>query len=363
MSPSCLKLATIVPPLLSGHALVDAVGASGGLLTAWDGSCFSLASQRVGRFSLTVELVSSVDDLRVFVTNVYAPCVAAVRDAFFEEMLQLVPHCSGAWLLAGDFNIARRPDERNNDLFDASLASAFNVVLDHLLLQELPLLDRKYTWSSMREQPTLVRLDWAFINLAWATELCDSTLCSAVRDTSDHVPLVLSATSSVPISPLFRYEKGWAFYDDYRALVENVWQRPCNQVFDPVLRLSKKLKWVRAESKKLARSRFRPDAVILSCRNVIDLLDRLEEIRWLSAAESMLRALVKTQLAADLQIKSVYWRQRSATATSETKISGSSMRVHQPACARTRFRSCTMVAFLFTLTGPKRGSCLTFMPA
>jgi hypothetical protein len=288
------------------------VGASGGLLTAWDASYFNLASQRAGRFSLTVELVSTVDDLRAFVTNVYAPCVDADRDAFFDELLSLVPFCTGPWLLAGDFNITRAPDERNNDAFDAGLASAFNAVLDEMLLQELPLLDRKYTWSNMRDQPTLVRLDRAFINLPWASALCDSTLCSAVRETSDHVPLVLTATSAIPVSPLFRYEKGWAFYEDYCAMVAHVWQRPCNQVADPVLRLSKKLKWVRAESKKWARSRFRPDAVISSCRNVIDLIDRLEEVRWLSAGESLLRTLAKKQLATHLKIKSIYWRQRYA---------------------------------------------------
>ncbi|KAM0929135.1 hypothetical protein ACQ4PT_001812 [Festuca glaucescens] len=251
-----------------------------------------------------------VDDFRVFVTNVYTPCVDTDREEFFAELLSLAPLCDGSWLLAGDFNIARRPEERNNGTFDAGLASAFNAVLDRLLVQEMPLLDCKFTWSNMREQATMVRLDRAFINLAWSTVLCDSALCSAVRETSDHVPMIVSASPRVPSSPLFRYEKGWAFYDEYRSLVSRTSTHHCNQLADPMLRLSKKLKWVRAESTKWARSRFRPDVFISTCRAVSEFVDRLEESRWLSATESLLRTLVKKQLATHLKIKSLYWRQR-----------------------------------------------------
>jgi hypothetical protein len=48
-------------------------------------------------------------------------------------------------MIAGDFNIVRWPDDRSNAAFDAGLASAFNSVIDELLLQELPLLDRRFT--------------------------------------------------------------------------------------------------------------------------------------------------------------------------------------------------------------------------
>jgi hypothetical protein len=130
-----------------------------------------------------------------------------------------------------------------------------------------------------------------------------------VRATSDHVPLVVLATSKIPSSGVFRYEKGWALDPGYCSLVDHVWNRRCNQLPDPVARFSKELKWVRAESKKWARARKKPDAVIAACRAAIQLLDQLEEIRWLSAAESLLRSLVKDQLSRQLKIKSLYWRQ------------------------------------------------------
>lgn len=49
--------------------------------------------------------------------------------------------------------------DKNNSNLDVVAASAFNDAIDTLLLQELPLLDRQYTWYKMRVVPTLVCLD------------------------------------------------------------------------------------------------------------------------------------------------------------------------------------------------------------
>jgi hypothetical protein len=96
----------------------------------------------------------------------------------------------------------------------------------------------------MRDQPTLVRLDRAFINLEWSAMLCNTTLGSTVRATSDHVQLVVSATSKIPTPSVFRYDKGWALGAGYCSLVAHVWGCRCNQLADPAARLAKKLKWV-----------------------------------------------------------------------------------------------------------------------
>jgi hypothetical protein len=45
-------------------------------------------------------------------------------------------------------------------------------------LLELPLLDRRYTWSNRRIIPTHERLDRVFINLVWDENLPNSILSS-----------------------------------------------------------------------------------------------------------------------------------------------------------------------------------------
>jgi hypothetical protein len=52
----------------------------------------------------------------------------------------------------GDFSIARFVKDRNNDNFDVRAADDLNAFIDELELQELPLLDRRFTWSN-RHRP------------------------------------------------------------------------------------------------------------------------------------------------------------------------------------------------------------------
>lgn len=282
------------------HAVVDARGASGGILTAWDTSVFRATSVDPRRFTLTVHLASTTDALAVAVSNVYAPCAPELRPEFFDELQSVGSSISGPWLLVGDFNIAVRPEDRSGGDFDAALAAAFCDVLSHLALQELPLPDRRYTWSNMQELPTLVRLDRAFINLAWATNLFNTTPRADVRVTSDHSPLVISAPARAPASTIFRYEKCWALKPSHREFVAVVWARPCNHLRDPAKRIARKLKWVRADSKRWARLQCHPDRIAARCREVINFLDCVEERRWLSVAESLFRRLVRSQLSAHL---------------------------------------------------------------
>ena len=122
------------------------------------------------------------------------------RGSFLDELCSLAPSCDLPWMLVGDFNLVRGPEDKNTASFDASAADAFNSFIDDLVLQELPLLDRMYTWSNNRAVPTLVRLDRALINPQWGGALFNSTLRSLIRTTSDHVPLMVEATSRAPSS-------------------------------------------------------------------------------------------------------------------------------------------------------------------
>lgn len=179
-----------------------------------------------------------------------------------------------------------------------------------MLLDDLPLLDRRFTWSHNRQAPTLVRLDRALINTAWGQQLFNSTLTSLVRQTSDHVPLLLTATSTAPVSQVFRYEKHWAMREDYKELVSSVWASQVNQVPNSAQRVVKKLKWVRARSKKYAKYLKRPKEVVEACQQVIQLLDIMEEFRHLTEAEFMLRVYAKEQLSDQNKALEINWKQR-----------------------------------------------------
>jgi hypothetical protein len=224
------------------------------------------------QYSLSSTFELTTDGTRYTVTNIYAPCGPERRDDFLSELQSLSDLGADPWLLLGDFNIARYAEDRNNDNFDARAADSLNKLIDDLALQDLPLLDRRYTWTNSRDDPTLVRLDRAMINLAWGTRLFNSTLHSLIRTTSDHVPLLLTASSHTLKTQIFRYEKAWALHPEYRSLVASVWARPQNRLPPQAsLRICNTLKWVRAESKHWAKQRRKPAEVVSNCRRVLEL--------------------------------------------------------------------------------------------
>ena len=147
-APSTFEASTFLPPNVSSFIALDAVGASGGIITACDRRSVALYRSMPLHFSLTCFFSATVDALFFTVTNVFAPCDAASRPAFFAELVSLTPQCSCPWLVLGDFNVARAPEDKNNDHFNVSAAELFNDTINDLLLQELTLLDRRFTWSN-----------------------------------------------------------------------------------------------------------------------------------------------------------------------------------------------------------------------
>jgi hypothetical protein len=69
-------------------------------------------------------------------------------------MIDLFPLIFGPWLVLGDFNLIRYPHENNTPNFNFSLANKFNSLIHCLFLQELPLLDRRFTWTNKQNPPS-----------------------------------------------------------------------------------------------------------------------------------------------------------------------------------------------------------------
>jgi hypothetical protein len=66
------------------------------------------------------------------------------------------------WILAGDFNLYRYPDNRNKVGGDLSEMNMFNELISGLDLIDIPFSCRSYTWSNMQSDPLMIKLDWVF---------------------------------------------------------------------------------------------------------------------------------------------------------------------------------------------------------
>jgi hypothetical protein len=59
------------------------------------------------------------------------------------------------WIVMGDFNFIRNPNDRNKPGGDVNDMLLFNDAISNLGLVELPLKGRKFTWSNMQKEPLL----------------------------------------------------------------------------------------------------------------------------------------------------------------------------------------------------------------
>ncbi|KAJ1278509.1 hypothetical protein BS78_04G085000 [Paspalum vaginatum] len=307
--PSPSKLYSFLPSSLREHRVVCADGARGGLLTAWDPDRLGLVSSSPRRFSLSIVFQLADSNLSLAVTNVYAPADHSLMDVFLSEMEEVVAEMSGPWLIIGDFNLLHDASEKNTPNFNQSLADAFNGWIQDSALNELPLLDRLFTWSNKSTDPTLARLDRAFFNIELGSVFPNSTLTSLVHSTSDHTPLLASFTTTIPRSTLFRFENSWLKNSTFLPCASRAWEAAPHHG-DAAGVLARCLKEVRGAAKVWSRSARAPPSVKCNCKFLLHLFDFLEEHRQLSVGEQALREIAREHLAAVARTMAAYWKQR-----------------------------------------------------
>ena len=164
-SLSVSKTKSFLPRQADQVFSLPAVGTAGGTISAVNSASFQVVSFSHLTFSSTLILQSTACAHHIAITNIYAPSSRSLKLAFLDELASIAQPDDTPWLIAGDFNLIRFPSEKNNTAFRPAEANAFNQTLDNLALIELPLLDRRFTWSNNRASPTLEWLDRVFLTL------------------------------------------------------------------------------------------------------------------------------------------------------------------------------------------------------
>lgn len=196
-------------------------GLSGGLLLLWDASELTLLSSTVHRYSITA--VFRFNAVCFTVSTVYGPTNSVLHPAFISELHDTMNTFGvGPAYVLGDFNITRWYSDRN--LSDGNLGGRklFNEWIDDWGLLDIQISNHKYTWSSMRDNPSLSRLDRILVNIEWADLFPNQMLLGLPKPTSDHVPLGLDL-GGFKSHPPFRFERAWLGYLDFDSKVGNWW--------------------------------------------------------------------------------------------------------------------------------------------
>jgi exonuclease III len=185
---------------------IPSIGASGVTRTIWKSSRFNGRIIFQNWFAMSIEFTSAISDDQWVLTNIYAPCTPEGKQQLLDWFHNIGIDDEVEWLLVGDFNLIRRPNDRNKPGGNVQEMSQFNAALSTLRLEELQLIGNKYTWTSKQESPLLEHLDWFFASISWMTSYPGSMVKTLSRDTSDHCPCLVMITTDISKAKVFRFE-------------------------------------------------------------------------------------------------------------------------------------------------------------
>ncbi|KAK1269255.1 hypothetical protein QJS04_geneDACA018473 [Acorus gramineus] len=109
----------------------------------------------------------------------------------------------------GDFNVTGWEEDRNRNGGVSTDMRLFSEWIEFEGLIDLPLSWQSFTWSSLRENPSLSRLDRVLIDSDWEDAFPSCALSCLPRVTSDHCPLLLKGGSERAGCAHFRFETWW----------------------------------------------------------------------------------------------------------------------------------------------------------
>jgi hypothetical protein len=211
----------------------------------WKSAVFSGAEIFRNSFALSVEFTSRHNNSYWVLTNIYGPCDAEGKRNFLEWFGNIQMPDDVCWLVVGDFNLMRKPEDRNRPGGNITEMLLFSEAISSLGLTEIPLHGRKFTWTNKEQPPLLERLDWFLTSNAWALAYPHTVAKSLVMETLDHWPCVIEIKTNIPKSKIFRFEIFWMEHDSFLPLVAACWNGQFTQT-DPALLLSAKFKALRA---------------------------------------------------------------------------------------------------------------------
>ena len=214
-------------------------------------------------------------------------------------------------MLCGDFNMIYRAQDKNNDRLDRRSMRRFRNFLHSLLLEEIPLSGRQFSWSSERDNPTLELLDRVFASSDWFAAFPNHALKPLSSDCSDHCPLLLNLLTVQGGKRRFRFESFWTKFADFGDVVLQAWQTPIPGA-DPFRVLDQKLRTTARELQRWSCTKIGSIRLQLAMtREVILRLDEQQDRRPLAPWEASMRTSLKVRVLGLASIPRTIARQRA----------------------------------------------------
>lgn len=262
-------------------------------------------------FAIAIEFSARHSDSSWNLMNVYGPCTPKGKRDFANWLKNVYLLHDEEWIILGDFNLYRFPENRNREGADLSDMNLFNNVISHLGLIDIPLQGKRFTRSNMQNPPLLEKLDQVFTNPSWTLAFPKTSCKALVMEVSDHSPLLITISTDVPKAHIFRFENFWLMREDFNEVLTNN-QIASLAISDKAKILTNKCKNLRSALKAWSSNFSILKVVINNISLTIQLLDLMEEFRDLSLDEWNFRLILRDKLLSLLEQQRIYWKHRGA---------------------------------------------------
>jgi exonuclease III len=292
-------------------------GRSGGILLGVDLNTFDIGAIDEGDFYVKFTLRYKSMDFKFVLYTIYGPAQDQNKHAFLSELANTCSRETLPYLIGGDFNIMRKPEEKSRGEFDHKWPSLFNAVIESLSLREIIMTGRQYTWAGPGDDPTYEKLDRILVSTEWETQFPMTSVETRDRSISDHTPLVLSTGSSThyPRTRPFKFERGWLLREGFYAMVADIWQSE-NSGSSPLQRWQSKIRRLRQHLRGWAANvagTYKKEK-----KAILDLLHKIDkkgEHGCLSDQEINLKQYLKERLVTLLREEELKWYERAKIKT------------------------------------------------
>lgn len=130
-------LARFCPRYINHFAFSPSDGASGGLLTAWNHSLFQGEVLLINTYSITIKFTDQSSGKVFHHTNVYGSANASEKAYFISWLYNFDTTGIEDWILMGDFNLIRGPENRSRPGGSTNDMLLFNDMIHHLDLVDI----------------------------------------------------------------------------------------------------------------------------------------------------------------------------------------------------------------------------------
>ena len=110
-------------------------GRSGGILLGVDLNVFDIGAIAEGDFFVKFTLRCKSDGSKFVLYTVYGLAQYQSKEAFLVELANTCSKESLPYLIGGDFNIMRKPEDKSSGVFDPKWPNLFNAVIESLELK------------------------------------------------------------------------------------------------------------------------------------------------------------------------------------------------------------------------------------